>query len=133
MPTFRLPGRRRRRVSVALMDLKRRIPLLRWSMLRMAVGSRTYCGYGALRIVRAAPAAKVYSVKPRMGPDWPAPSGSMRPRVGPRPDFAERVNADQRVDLRRSHRRVAQQLLNDTDVRPAVEQMGRKRMPQRVW
>jgi catechol O-methyltransferase len=81
------------------MTLTQRIPLLRWSVWRMAAGAHnitttgqmlinvgdekgafldaavqranpklalelgTYCGYGALRIARSAPAAKVYSVE----------------------------------------------------------------------
>ena len=53
-------------------------------------------------------------------------------RVGARPHFAQRVHGDQRVDLRRRHRGMTQQLLHDPDVGAALEQMGGKRMPQHV-
>ena len=48
---------------------------------------------------------------------------SARPRVGGRPDLAQPVDGHQRVDLRRRHRGVAEQLLDDADVGPAVEQV----------
>ena len=51
-----------------------------------------------------------------------AAGARMRRRV----DLAQRVHGDQRVDLRRRHRRVAEQLLDDADVGAAVEQVGRE-------
>ena len=47
-------------------------------------------------------------------------------------DLAQRCDRDQRVDLRRRHRGVPEQLLHDPDVGPALEQVGRERVPQGV-
>jgi hypothetical protein len=52
--------------------------------------------------------------------------------VGGGEDLAEVVDGDERVDLRGRHRGVAEELLHDTDVRPAVEEVGGERVPQRV-
>src|SRR5690349_15856031 len=42
------------------------------------------------------------------------------------------LHRDQRVDLGRRDRGVAEQLLHDAHVRPSVEQVGGERVPQRV-
>ena len=55
-----------------------------------------------------------------------------RPRVAGRVDLAQPVDGDQRVDLRRRHRGVAEQFLDDADVGAAVEQVGGEGVPQRV-
>ena len=47
---------------------------------------------------------------------------------------AERTTLEHvRVHHRRADVRVAEQLLHRPDVVPILEQMGRKRMPKRVW
>ena len=64
----------------------------------------------------------------------PAAAGASQraPGVAGRVDLAQPVDGDQRVDLRRRHRRVPEQLLHDAHVGAAVEQVGRERVPQRV-
>src|SRR5690349_4880610 len=47
-------------------------------------------------------------------------------------DLAEPLHRDQRVDLGRGDRRVAEQLLHHADVRAAVQQVGSERVPQGV-
>src|SRR3954471_5664276 len=64
--------------------------------------------------------------------DLAARLSAARARVTCRIDLAEPVDGDQRVDLRRRHRRVPEQFLDHADVGPAVEQVGRERVPQGV-
>ena len=65
-------------------------------------------------------------------------AGGHGARVAPRPAGGRRgrppggAGRDVRVDLRRREALVAEQLLDDPQVRAAVEQMGRERVPQRV-
>lgn len=54
------------------------------------------------------------------------------PGVGPLVDLPERSAADQGVDLRRGHAGVAEELLNDPHVGPAVQQMRREGVAERV-
>src|SRR3954467_11921380 len=55
-----------------------------------------------------------------------------RPRVAAGVHLTQPVDGDERVDLRGRHRRVPEQLLDDADVRAAVEQVGGEGVPQRV-
>ena len=55
-----------------------------------------------------------------------------RPRVGRCINLPQLLDRDQRVDLRRRHRGVSEELLHDAYVRSAVQQMGGERVPQRV-
>src|SRR5947209_14705955 len=64
-------------------------------------------------------------------PNWCA--SPPRSRMCRRGDPAQPPHGDQPVELRRGHRRVAEQLLHDPYVRPAVEQVRRERVAQRVW
>ena len=81
---------------------------------------------------RAQGARGVSELDPRPGAGIGVPGRLTRPRVGFGPDFAQRVHGDHGVDLRRGHRGVSQQFLNHPDVGPALQQVGRKRVPQRV-
>src|SRR3954470_14471130 len=57
---------------------------------------------------------------------------SQRPRVAAGVHLAQPVDGHQRIDLRRRHRGVPEQLLHDTDVGAAVEEVGGEGVPQRV-
>src|SRR3954451_3275668 len=59
-------------------------------------------------------------------------SSAQRAGVAGGVHLTQPFDGDQRVDLRRRHRRVAQQLLDDADVGAAVEQVSGEGGPQRV-
>lgn len=48
-------------------------------------------------------------------------------------DFPKRVNSDQRVHLRGSHRRVSKQLLDRADIGSTLEKVGGITVPKAVW
>ena len=76
----------------------------------------------------SAPCGRAVRPEPRLA----GHAHPFRPRVRARVDLAQLVDGDQRVDLGRRDRRVAQQFLHDAHVRAAVEQVGREGVPQRV-
>ena len=54
------------------------------------------------------------------------------PRMGPAVHVPDPLTGEMRVELRGGDTRMPEQLLDDAQVRSALEQVGRERVPQRV-
>jgi len=80
-----------------------------------------------LYATRAARSGCLSGVSPSMGAQRLTSA-----RVSGRVHLAQPLDGHQRVHLRRRHRGVAEQFLDDAHIGATVEQVGRERVPQRV-